>query len=117
MTRDNRDRLALFARHEVEVRRLALNMDQIELYRPPPNFAKETDTRFAAYAEQFGGNCWELDALDPTVIENLIRAEVQSLLAFDNWEAALAQETANRARLEEVSENWPLVENFLGGGT
>ncbi len=117
MTRDNRDRLALFARHKVEVRRLALNMDQIEQHRPPPNFAKEADTRFPAYAKQFGENCWELDALDPAVIENMIRAEVQSLLDLDNWEAALAQETANRARLEEASENWPLVENFLGGDT
>jgi hypothetical protein len=49
MTRDNRDRLAMFARQGVEVRRLALNMEQIERYRPPPNFAKETDSRYAAY--------------------------------------------------------------------
>jgi hypothetical protein len=32
MTRDNRDRLALFARHPVEVRRLALNIDQVQQY-------------------------------------------------------------------------------------
>jgi hypothetical protein len=46
MTRDNRDRLTMFARRDVEVRRLALNMDQIERFRPPPNFAKETDSRY-----------------------------------------------------------------------
>jgi hypothetical protein len=38
--------------------------------------AKETDTRFGAYAKQFGRQCWELDALDPTVIADLIRSEV-----------------------------------------
>ena len=65
MTRDNRDRLALFARGDVEVRRIALNLDQVELYRPPPNPAKETDSRYAAYARQFGTECWELDALEP----------------------------------------------------
>ena len=79
MTRDNRDRLAMFARQGVEVRRLALNMDQIERYRPPPNPAKETDTRYAAYAKQFGRECWELDALVPTVIANLIPTEVGKL--------------------------------------
>jgi hypothetical protein len=29
MTRDNRERLALYARHEIEVKRIALNMDQV----------------------------------------------------------------------------------------
>ena len=85
MTRDNRDRLAMFARHDVEVRRLALNMDQVEHYRPPPNFAKETDTRFAAYAAKFGLECWELDALNPTVIANLIRNEVERMIDVAAW--------------------------------
>jgi hypothetical protein len=63
MTRDNRERLALYARDEVEVRRIALNMDQVRQHAPPPNFAKETDTLFGAYVERFGTEeCWELDA-------------------------------------------------------
>ena len=41
MTRDNTERLALYARSEVEVRRIALNIDQVRRYNPPPNFAKE----------------------------------------------------------------------------
>ena len=116
MTRDNRDRLALFARHKVEVRRLALNMDQIERHRPPPNFAKEADTRFAAYAKQFGENCWELDALDPTVIADLIRTEVEKLIDAEAWEAGKALEAENRALLEAASNNWALVENMLAEG-
>ena len=54
MTRDNAERLALYARQEVEVRRIALNIDQVRRYGPPPNFAKETDSRYAAYARQYG---------------------------------------------------------------
>jgi hypothetical protein len=53
MTRDNTERLALYAREEVEVRRIALNIDQVRRYNPPPNFAKETDSRYTAYVEQF----------------------------------------------------------------
>ena len=48
MTRDIRERLALYARQEVEVQRVALNMDQVRRYRPPPNSAKESDTRFGS---------------------------------------------------------------------
>jgi hypothetical protein len=113
MTRDNRDRLAMFTRQGVEVRRLALNMDQVERYRPPPNFAKETDTRYAAYAKQFSAGCWELDALDPTVIADLIRSEVEGLIEATAWNSAKAQEDANRVLLSEASRNWAKVEDFL----
>ena len=115
MTRDNRERLALFARRGVEVRRLALNMEQIDRFRPPPNFAKETDSRYAAYAEKFGAECWELDALDPAVIAELIRSEVEGMIDAEVWNTAKDEEAANRALLEATSGNWASVENFLGG--
>jgi hypothetical protein len=117
MTRDNRDRLALFARSHVELRRLALNMDQIERYRPPPNFAKETDTRFASYAAIYGSECWELDALDPSVIEGLLRAELEGLIDREVWEEAKAQEAENRGILTAASQNWAEVENYLRGAS
>jgi hypothetical protein len=115
MTRDNRDRLALFARGHVQVRRLALNMDQVQRYSPPPNPAKESDTRYDAYAKQFGPNCWELDALDPTIIADLIRVEIEGLIDDAAWNWAKAQEDANRAKLDDAAANWALVENMLGG--
>jgi len=114
MTRDNRDRLAMFARQDIEVRRLALNMDQVERYRPPPNFAKETDSRYAAYVRQFGTTeCWELDALAPTVIAGLVHAEVEALIDHDAWNAAKAEEEQHRAALANASANWAEVEKFL----
>ena len=117
MTRDNRERLAMFAGEPIEVRRLALNRDQVERYRLPPNPAKETDSRFAVYAEQFGPKSWELDALDPTVIADLIRAELDSLIDAERWQAAEAKERSNRGLLEHASRNWPMVENFLNRET
>jgi hypothetical protein len=113
MSRDNRERLAMFARGTVEVRRLALNMDQIERYSPAPNSAKEADTRFEAYAAEFGPSCWELDALDPTVIADLIRTEIEGLIDAAAWNLAKAQEDVNRAKLEDAAANWALVENLL----
>ena len=40
MTRDIHERVETFAEKDVGVNRLALNWDQIEIYNPPPNFAK-----------------------------------------------------------------------------
>ena len=76
MTRDNDTRLGMFAREDVTVRRLALNFDQIETYGPPPNPAKLADSRYETYFGRYGAESWELDALDPNVIQELIGAAV-----------------------------------------
>jgi hypothetical protein len=111
MTRDIRERLALFARQEIEVRRLALNLDQTaEL---PPNFAKEKDSRYAAYVRQFGRDCWELDALSPDVISGLVRDALDGLIDAQAWAEAMASEEENRAVLIKASDNWSLVESVL----
>jgi hypothetical protein len=66
MTRDLQMRLRRYTGEPVEVRRLALTMEQVEQYRLPPFPAKETDSRYAAYVSEFGTtDSWELDALDP----------------------------------------------------
>ena len=113
MTRDNTERLALYARHDVEVRRIALNIDQVRRYNPPPNFAKEADTRFEAYVEQFGEECWELDALSPTVIADLIRVEIEDMIDRSKWQKREAAENRNRALLGKVSANWAKVKKAV----
>src|SRR5262249_29275643 len=114
MTRDNRNRLRLYARAEVEVRRIALTMEQVRQYNPPPSFAKEKDKRVPAYVREFGTReCWELDALSPTVIADLIRTEVEALIEPRTWRKAQASEQRGRKLLDAVAGNWSMVEKLL----
>ena len=113
MTRDNADRLAMFAGMDVEVRRLALNMSQVEEHNPPPNPAKETDSRASEYIIRFGGESWELDALEPTVIDGLIRSNINALIDRQKWNAALREEEANREALQATSDRWDDVWEFV----
>lgn len=113
MTRENRAKFALLCGEPVEVRRLALNMDQVERYNPPPNFAKVTDIRFKGYVEEFGEECWELDALDPDVLEALIRDEVEPLINRRTWNAAKREEDQSKTDLRLASENWAAVVSRL----
>jgi hypothetical protein len=114
MTRDNRKRLSLYAGQEVEVRRIALNMDQVQRYAPPANFAKESDSRSDGYVGAFGtSECWELDALSPTVIADLIRAEIETLIDQPTWERSEAKEADDRALLAKAAANWAKVEVLL----
>jgi hypothetical protein len=116
MTRDLEERLKLYARHEIEVRRIALTMVQVRRYRPPPNPVKEGDTRTHSYRRQFGTNqCWELDALNPPVIAGLIRSEVVALIDAKKWEAAQRKEKRNQKLIERVAANWPEVVQQLKG--
>lgn len=102
MTRDNQERLNLFTQNEVEVRRLALNMDQVRAYNPPPNPAKLTDSRVGGYIKRFGNQSWELDALEPSFIEQLIRENVEELRDMEKWDAAEARQADKRELIADM---------------
>lgn len=102
MTRDVLDRLNLFSGgyQLVEVQRLALNYDQVEALHPPENPAKTTDSRAAKYIAEFGESSWELDAVSPEQLAQLVTEAVVSLRDEDAWQHALAAEDAMRKELQ-----------------
>lgn len=95
------------------IHRIALNMDQIEEYNPPPNPAKLTDARAKKYIEEFGGESWELDALEPAVITDLINQEVQSLRDDDLWNEAVEEEEEHQQQLAKCAANWDTLKETL----
>ena len=109
MTRDITDRLTEFSGGDIEVKRLALNMPQIEQYTPPPNPAKITDSRAEKYIEEFGAESWELDALEPAVIAQLIRDAVMEVRDQDQWDEAVEKEEEQKAQLTKVSAKWNTI--------
>lgn len=113
MSRDIVDRLVTFETGGVDFNRLALNMDQIELYSPPPNPRKLTDSRATGYIEQFGYECWELDALEPQVISDLISKNVRKYRDDKLYNAVIKQEREEKELLEDLAQNWPsIAENW-----
>jgi hypothetical protein len=113
MTRDIVDRLTLFTGSDVDLKRLALNMDQVEIYNPPPNPAKITDSRATAYIAEFGDESWELDALEPTVIAKLIQDAAGEVIDQDAWDDAVANEKRGKNLLNLASAKWSTVERRL----
>jgi len=111
MSRDIEKRLNLYTSRpeygqtsvEIEVRRIALNMDQVLSYSPPPNPAKMTDPRSKDYRREFGNDSWELDALEPNVIVTLIEEEIQDVLEdHDKWYDVDEKTIGIRVALGEV---------------
>jgi len=112
MTRDITDRLKLFM-GGVHVDRLALNFDQVQQYQPPPNPAKLTDSRAIHYIQIHGTDSWELDALTPEIINQLIEDAVYSIREPDLWQTAQDDEDNQKEILKATAERWPEVTTFL----
>jgi hypothetical protein len=110
MSRDIEDRLEVFGVTPI-FRRIALNMDQIEEYLPPPNPTKVTDTRASAYIDEFGYECWELDALRPEVMEQLILNHVTEFRDDTLYQQAVKREREAKRMLETVASNWATIES------
>jgi len=110
MTRDIQARLQNF-RAETEVRRIALNMNQIEQYEPPSNFAKLSDTRCKDYIAQYGHESWELDALEPKIITNLIETTVGQYTDQSKRQALIDQQESDKKSLAYIAEHWQEIDN------
>jgi len=106
MTRDISDRQDIFSFDSVEVIRIALNMNQVEEHNPPPNPAKLTDSRAPDYIRRYGPDSWELDALDPITLRNLIEDHVLSYRDDTIYEEVLYREREYQRTLENIEENW-----------
>lgn len=116
MSRDIEDRYTLTFGQSVIFVRLALKMSQVELYNPPPNPAKLTDSRVADYLDRFGSSSWELDALDPQVIEGLIEAAIGGYRDDSLWQEVEQKEERGKATLRLIEQRYDDIVEFLQGG-
>lgn len=106
MTEDIDNRLAMFGEGNVHVQRIALTMEQIEEYEPPPQPAKKTDSRHRKYKANHGSLSWELDALEPEMLDRLIRHWVGKWRDEALWLAKVEDTQHVRAQLRTLANDW-----------
>jgi len=105
MTRDIQNRLVMFG-SDVQVKRIALSMEQIEEYEPPPNPAKTTDSRYVSYISRYGEESWELDALDPRVLTELITNQTTEYTDEGKRNSLIEKQEIDREQIQEIADNW-----------
>lgn len=94
MTRDLSERIDLFLEDygsRCQLTRIALSREQIDEQKPPPNPAKTTDSRFMGYRKLHGDESWELDALNPQYITDLVTSHIDQFIDPEEWEARKAE--------------------------
>lgn len=120
MSRDIEDRVTMFMDEysgDLIFKRIALTWAQIQTHNPPPNPAKHTDSRYKSYSDAHGDECWELDALDPSVIDSLITNEVLAFRDESLFQEQEEREQEHRDDLTAVSSKWDtIVKHARKGG-
>lgn len=107
MGRDVDERLHMYSQlGKIEIVRAALNYDQIKELNPPENPAKESDARYSAYMRKFGTSSWELDAVEPARLAELVTNAVVSRRDQDLWDDALRSEEEMRSRLRDFVDQY-----------
>lgn len=105
MSRDLEERFNLFLGEEADrlsFQRIALSMDQIEEIKPPPNPAKSTDSRFRDYRKKFGDKSWELDALSPDYLTDLVESWIESYIDEDKLATKKEEIAAGKEKLRSL---------------
>ncbi len=107
MSRDIAERLSLFAENTVEFKRIALNMDQVDEYQPPENPAKLTDSRGSKYIDLYGDSSWELDALPPQVLVQLIQDAITPWRDDDIYDEVQERQADLQDLIRRATRTWP----------
>ena len=105
MSRDIEDRFGLFG-VSMSLKRIALNLEQVRKYRPPPHPVKVKDSRAAGYVAEYGVESWELDALDPRTINDLIIKQVNGLTNLAARRRLVNKQERQRKELQKTVDNF-----------
>ncbi len=84
---------------DVRVEKIALTMEQIEEYNPPPNPVKVTDSKAKKYRELHGDSSWEVDALPPVTLRDIIESKLEEAIDEDVMDLVIAQEERDKRDL------------------
>lgn len=87
--------------------RIALNMPQINAIKPPKNPAKITDSRSTGYIAKYGASSWELDAIPPQQLRDIITDAIDGFIDDKAaWDDAKEDEAEQRRKMRKFSREW-----------
>lgn len=78
---------------------IALTKEQIDEYQPPPNPAKRTDTRFNKFEANHGDTSWEVDALRPEVLNEILTTAIEEHIDRELFDSIKSEEWQGHLKL------------------
>ena len=109
-------RIKEYCGHHIEFRRIALNAEQIT---SPPSFSveeKRKDPHYGWFKKTYGDRRWELDAMDPRQLRDLVEAEIHALIERPSWNEQERLETREQQSLHLKLHSWATPPSLISGG-
>lgn len=88
------------------VQRVALTPEQLPGLPSFPASSKTGDSRHRWFVENHGTECWELDAMSPVVLREVVRSRLAALVDPDAWQHAVAIEAVEVESMRAFHESW-----------
>jgi hypothetical protein len=110
MVQDIKNRLNEFG-VDPEIKAIGLTMEQVKKYNPPPNTAKEKDPRAKEYIREFGHVSWEVDALNPKILNVLVKKNIEARMDTELFKQQLTQEEQDKEKLREIADEFGQDQN------
>jgi hypothetical protein len=103
MLRDIQERMEVFG-VDVELKHVGITMEQIAELNPPPFPAKMSDSRASWYVSEFGYESWEVDALPPEKLKEIVVRSIEGLFNMKLYNEILEQEREEKGVLKLLPE-------------
>lgn len=87
---------------DFEIIPIALTRDQIRQYDPPPNPAKITDPRAKDFIKKHGATSWEVDALPPNVLNQILDDSIRRFIDTDVFDEIVNREQQDKDKLSAL---------------
>ena len=85
--------------------KVALTSEQVrELNLPPQLAAKKTSSNYGKFSEKYGDQVFELEAIEPAVLQGILRKAIESVLDIQAFNAEIDREKHDAAFLDGVRQ-------------
>jgi hypothetical protein len=85
--------------------KVALTATQVEELDLPPNRVKEESSRAAKFQERHGSDTYELEALPPEELQEILDETIRGVLDLDAFNREVDAEKADAAKLEALRQS------------
>jgi hypothetical protein len=99
-------RFSKYGGDHITLKRIALTFGQTAGLPSFPARDKKKDPRYKWFVEHYGKKCWELDALDPNDLRDIVELAIQGEIDPVAWKRCAIVEEAEKKSLRTVLDRW-----------
>jgi hypothetical protein len=104
--RDLPERLERYGGSHISLRRIALLRLDLDGLPSFPAWDKKRDPRHEWFVQNFGRQCWELDAMDPNDLRTCVEEAIKGWIEPEAWERCVVVNKAEQESLRSVLDAW-----------